>query len=209
MWWTTPIASEESNAWTYEARTRLIFKCLLAIPLLVVALFVATVVIGVLPPIFFLVVAAWAMQVRVPRFRVGIYSSLFLGAACLYSPFGWGFTHHPAPGLNYLLSLGFFGFVSISGIRTMQALWQTSVWLRSPMLFIGAVLLTAILAFGSESLALQCTSSHYQWVRHRTIILFSLGILSGFGLLEYVRTITKTGCPPEDTEGVQDAGDAP
>ncbi len=203
MWWTTPIAPEQSNAWTYEARTRLIFKCLLAIPVLMVA----TIVIGVLPPIFFLVVTAWARQSRAPGFRGAVYSSLFLGTVCLYSPFGWGFTHHPAPGMNYLLSLGFFGFVWISGIRTMQALWHTSVWLRSQLLFIGAALLTAVLCFGSESLGLQGTSAHYQSVHHMTMILFSLGVLSGFGLLEY--TITKTGCPPKDTEGVQDAGDAP
>jgi hypothetical protein len=197
----------ESMKSTYEARRELIFRLPLAVVASVVALIVIVDLIAAFPPLYFLLVFAWATYMHVPQFRAALYSALLFGTACLYSPFTWGYTHHPAPGLNFLLSLGFFGLVWISGIRTMQAWWQTSVWLSSPMLIGGAGLLATAFCFGSDSIALQNSSAHYQWSDHMRAILFSLGPLAGFGLLECLRTITKTGsCPDVDSEAVKDAG---
>lgn len=133
---------------------------------------------------------------RIPQFRVAVYLALLLGAACLFSPFGWGFTHPPLSGVNFLASLGFFVLVTITGIRTMQAWWQARHVLRPLMLFLGAAFLATVVLLGGGSMSLQDTSAHYQWIDHMSVILIGLGILSGFALQEFVRgkVVGRTQC---------------
>ena len=124
---------------------------------------------------------------RVPHFRLAMYSAVLLGAACLFSPFGWGIYDRPLPIVNMLASLGFFVLVTITGIRTMQAWWRAWHFLRAVILLLGVALITTAVFFGSVSLWVQNTTLERQWPFHITAIFVGLGILAGFALQEFVR----------------------
>ena len=123
-----------------------------------------------------------------------MYVGLGLFLACLYSPFGWGFTHRPFPFGNVLLSLGYYGAVVLSGIRTIQTIWNLSGNVRWIFLVIGLSLVITTAFFGASSLLLQQTSAHHQNITHTKILGYTLISLAGIVLVKFAaeRTIKRS-----------------
>ena len=140
-----------------------------------------------------------------PNFRISVFAGLLLGAACAFSPFGWGATHPPLPELNLLLSFGFFGLVATAGVRTMQSWWRLTHPLRPFMIAFGIGQLLVLMSFSFSSLTLQNTSAHYQWTHHMTAILVGLCVLGGFALQETVRMKVQIDCIHDEPDESQHA----
>jgi len=120
-----------------------------------------------------------------PGFRFAIYIALGLYLACLYSPFGWGFTHPPFPLGNLLLSLGFYSAALLCGILALRTIWKSSGKGRSLFLGMGMYLAIWTGAIGSESLLLQHSSSHHQVIQHIKLLGYTLIPLAGIALVKF------------------------
>ncbi len=54
------------------------------------------------------------------------------------------------------------------------------------MVLVGACLIVGSVWIGAESLRVQTTSRHYQWIHHKEAIILALSILAGFALQEMI-----------------------
>lgn len=115
-----------------------------------------------------------------------MYLGFTLCLACLSSPFGWGFTHHPYPWANLLLSFSYYSVVILAGMRLIQALWRSSLAAKGLMLTFGVFLVITTAFLGGASLLVQPTSSHYQSIVHRQIVFVVLVVLAGIVVLKSI-----------------------
>ena len=132
-----------------------------------------------------------------------MYLGFALCFACLYSPFGWGVTHHPYPWANILLSFSYYGMVILAGIRLIQALWRSPVAANGLLFTLGVVFVIAAAFLGGESLLFQLSTSR---AGHLEVILSVLAALTGMVLLKAIEERSaKSGRPAGDGK----AGKAP
>lgn len=138
-----------------------------------------------------------------------MYLGFALCLACLYSPFGWGITHHPYPWANMFLSFSYYSVVIIAGIRLVQALWRSSLAAKGLTLTLGVFLVITTAFLGGTSLLVQPTSSHYQSIVHMPIVFVVLVALTGIVFLKAIEEQAgkrrplddrNAGKPPDDRQ---------
>lgn len=133
---------------------------------------------------------------KIPEFRTSLYAALALAIACYVSPFGWGATYRPMPIVNFLLSAALYIAILAAGVRTARTWLLTNSRIRWAMV-VGSVVLSLILALlGAQSLWIQQTSMHDQWIHHKTSVVMALAVLAVFTLQEFIWKWQQRGAQP-------------